>query len=96
MELQNIDYVVKIGVECIELYIGFYVDYFYQGKEKVILDYIIVGKCVLEFGFELNVGYDLNQDNLCFFKQLLFDLVEVFIGYVLILDVLYLGLENMI
>lgn len=89
-----LEQVVEVGVDCIELYIGFYVEVYVVGDVVVMLElFVIVVWWVQVVGLGVNVGYDLLQDNLCDFLGYVLDVLEVLIGYVLIGEVLYDGLD---
>lgn len=96
MNFVNIEFVVKMGVDWVEFYIGFYVENYCIDWNQFIKVYVEVVCFVIELGLGINVGYDLNQENFVFFKQEIFELLEVFIGYVFIFDVIYFGLENIV
>lgn len=95
-DVEMIEYVVKVGVDWVELYIEFYVIVYLKDLVVVVVFFVEVVKVVCRLGIGLNVGYDLSLLNLNYFYKNIFWLDEVFIGYVLISDVLYLGLECII
>jgi len=96
IDLINIEYAAKSGVDRIELYTGPFANNFTQNPEKAIEKYITAANYASELGLGINAGHDLSLDNLKFFKSKINNLLEVSIGHALISDALYLGLENTI
>lgn len=88
-----IEYVVKTGVDRIELYTGPYADSYPTHREDAIIPYVLTANEAIRAGIEVNAGHDLNLDNLAFFKKNIPLLAEVSIGQALISDALYFGLE---
>lgn len=88
----------ETGTDRIELYTGPYADAFARGDYQSQLDsYAKAAEIAHECGLGINAGHDLNLDNLRSFKEALDPhLAEVSIGHALIVDALYLGLENVI
>lgn len=96
VDVGNLDLVqvVVIGVDCIEFYIGFYVEVYVVGDVIVMLVLFVDVVCWVQVvGLGVNVGYDLLQDNFVDFLCVVFDVLEVLIGYVLISEVLYDGFD---
>jgi len=88
----------ETGTDRIELYTGPYAHAFAQGDFAEQLDsYARAAEVAHDCGLAINAGHDLNLDNLRPFKEALHPhLAEVSIGHALIVDALYLGLENVI
>ena len=58
------------------------------------MPYVLAAQHAQQLGLGINAGHDLNLENLAFFKSQLCELDEVSIGHALIVDALYLGIEN--
>jgi pyridoxine 5-phosphate synthase len=85
----------ETGTDRIELYTEGYARSFGEGKKKeAVTPYIEAGKTAIALGLGLNAGHDLDLHNLQYFKQSIPWLDEVSIGHALIVDAIYLGLEN--
>ncbi|OAQ42120.1 pyridoxine 5'-phosphate synthase [Pedobacter psychrophilus] len=84
------------GTDRIELYTEAYAKQFENNREKAILPYIAAAHKANELGIGINAGHDLDLHNLHYFAQNIPGLLEVSIGHALIVDALYLGLENTI
>jgi pyridoxine 5-phosphate synthase len=86
------------GTDRIELYTGPYAVAFARGDYKKTLDeFAQAAQIARDCGLGVNAGHDLNLKNLKPFKQALGKhLDEVSIGHALIVDAIYLGLENVI
>jgi pyridoxine 5-phosphate synthase len=79
----------------IELYTEGYAKQYTMGnRQRAINPYMIAAKKANELGLGINAGHDLDLNNLKFFSQNIFGLLEVSIGHALIRDALYFGLEN--
>ena len=96
LDLDNIEYAAKCGIDRIELYTGPYAEEFKLNPKKAIERYHSAAKFACEIGLEINAGHDLDLTNLSYFKENIAGLKEVSIGHALISDALYLGLENTI
>jgi pyridoxine 5-phosphate synthase len=96
INLINIEFAAKTGVDRIELYTGPYAEDFQQNPAKAIQAYIQAAELAHSLGIGINAGHDLSLENLKFFKSSIPFLAEVSIGHALISDALYLGLENTI
>ena len=88
----------KIKVDRVELYTGPYAkNYNYKDNhEKAIEKYRNAAFFAKELNIGVNAGHDLNLNNLKFLKEQIPHLAEVSIGHALVVDALYLGLENTI
>jgi pyridoxine 5-phosphate synthase len=85
----------ETGTDRIELYTEGYARNFGEGKKKeAVTPYIEAAKTATALGLGLNAGHDLDLHNLQYFKQSIPWLDEVSIGHALIVDAIYLGLEN--
>jgi pyridoxine 5-phosphate synthase len=85
----------ETGTDRIELYTEGYATNFAEGKKKeAVTPYIEAAKTATALGLGLNAGHDLDLHNLQYFKQNIPFLDEVSIGHALIVDAIYLGLEN--
>ncbi|NBB89531.1 MAG: pyridoxine 5'-phosphate synthase [Bacteroidetes bacterium] len=97
-EPDRIKAAAETGTDRIELYTGPYAEAFERGDFKGVLDtYAQAAEVAHACGLQVNAGHDLNLHNLRPFKAALAPyLAEVSIGHALIVDALYLGLENVI
>jgi pyridoxine 5-phosphate synthase len=93
---QLVEAAAKTGVDRVEWYTGPYSKNFYYSNEKAVEKYRTATKFAVQLGLGINAGHDLNLDNLRFLKTELPQLDEVSIGHALVVDALYLGLENTI
>lgn len=93
---QLVEAAATIGVDRIELYTGPYAKNYREHKEKTIEKYRNAAFFAKDIGLGINAGHDLNLDNLNYLKQEIPHLAEVSIGHALVVDALYLGLENTI
>ena len=84
------------GTDRIELYTEQYARDFSAGNKKGVVPFVRAAEKAHELGLGVNVGHDLNLDNIAFFKQEVPHLLEVSIGHALICESLYLGLENVV
>lgn len=86
----------KIGADRIELYTEMYATGYLSEPTTAIAPYSLSAKRAQSLGLGINVGHDLDLNNLAFLKKEIPYLDEVSIGHALICDALYLGLENTI
>ena len=93
-DLAQLDTAKAIGTDRIEFYTGPYAANYNTDKSAAILPYILAAQHAQQLGLGINAGHDLNLENLAFFKSQLCELDEVSIGHALIVDALYLGIEN--
>ncbi len=93
---QLVEGAAKIGVDRIELYTGPYAKNYSYNKEKAVEKYRTAAHFANKLNLGVNAGHDLNLDNLKYLKDELPNLAEVSIGHALIVDAIYLGLENTI
>lgn len=84
------------GTDRIELYTEAYAKYYDKDRERAIKPYIEAARLAASLGLGLNAGHDLSLQNLKYFKDNIYNLLEVSIGHALICSALYLGLENTI
>ena len=91
-----IESAARIGTDRVELYTEPYAREFLVSKEIAVKPYIESSRIAHEAGLGVNVGHDLDLNNLNFLKNSLPYLDEVSIGHALICDALYFGLENTI
>ena len=92
--LAQLDTAKAIGTDRIEFYTGPYAANYNTDKSAAILPYVLAAQHAQQLGLGINAGHDLNLENLAFFKSQLCELDEVSIGHALIVDALYLGIEN--
>jgi pyridoxine 5-phosphate synthase len=93
---QLVEAAATTGVDRVEWYTGPYSKNYYYNREKAVEKYRTATQFAMQLGLGINAGHDLNLDNLHFLKTELPQLDEVSIGHALIVDALYLGLENTI
>jgi pyridoxine 5-phosphate synthase len=86
------------GTDRIELYTGPYAEAFAQGDyQKILDDFARAAQVARDCELGVNAGHDLNLKNLKSFREALGQhLDEVSIGHALVVDAIYLGLENVI
>ena len=92
--LAQLDTAKAIGTDRIEFYTGPYAANYNTDKSAAILPYVLAAQHAQQLGLGINAGHDLNLENLAFFKSQLCELDEVSIGHALIVDALYMGIEN--
>lgn len=85
-----------VGTDCIELYTEPYASAYPKNPESAIADYTEAAQIAKDLGLIINAGHDLNLKNLKFFKENLCQLDEVSIGHALVVDALYMGIQNSI
>ncbi len=93
-DLAQLDTAKAIGTDRIEFYTGPYAANYNTDKSAAILPYVLAAQHAQQLGLGINAGHDLNLENLAFFKSQLCELDEVSIGHAMIVDALYLGIEN--
>jgi pyridoxine 5-phosphate synthase len=94
--LNQIEGAKETGADRIELYTEAFAHQFGLGNKKGILPYVKSAELANTLGLGVNAGHDLSLDNIKFFKDNIPGLLEVSIGHALILESLYLGIENVI
>ncbi len=92
--LAQLDTAKAIGTDRIEFYTGPYAANYKTDKSAAVLPYVLAAQHAQQLGLGINAGHDLSLENLAFFKTQLCALDEVSIGHALIVDALYLGIEN--
>jgi pyridoxine 5-phosphate synthase len=93
-DLAQLDTAKAIGTDRIEFYTGPYAANYNTDKSAAVLPYVLAAQHAQQLGLGINAGHDLSLENLAFFKTQLCALDEVSIGHALIVDALYLGIEN--
>ena len=68
LNLENIEYAAKCGIDRIELYTGPYANGFKINPEEAIEDYIDAAKLAVELGLGLNAGHDLDLNKPSFLQ----------------------------
>ncbi|MBN2637712.1 MAG: pyridoxine 5'-phosphate synthase [Bacteroidales bacterium] len=86
----------ETGTDRIELYTESYASGYKNNPKKAIQPFVDAAKVAKEIGLEINAGHDLNLENLHYFAKNIPWLAEVSIGHALVVDALYLGLQNAI
>jgi pyridoxine 5-phosphate synthase len=84
------------GVDRIELYTEAFADLYPTDPAKAIAPYTAASHIATAHGLGINAGHDLSLDNVGYFKAHVPNLLEVSIGHALIVESLYLGLENIV
>jgi pyridoxine 5-phosphate synthase len=95
-DLKLIEAAAKTGSDRIELYTEEFASQFDLGNKEVIKSYTEAAVFANKLGLGINAGHDLNLENIKFFKENIPNLAEVSIGHALIVESLYLGLENVV
>ena len=95
-DLKLIEAAAKTGSDRIELYTEEFASQFDLGNKEVIKAYTEAAVFADKQGLGINAGHDLNLENIKFFKENIPNLAEVSIGHALIVESLYLGLENVV
>jgi len=91
-----IEAAAKTGTDRIELYTEEFAAQFDLGNKKAITPYTEAAILANKLGLGINAGHDLSLENIKFFKENIPNLAEVSIGHALIVESLYLGLENVV
>ena len=94
--VKMIEGAAKTGADRVELYTEPYSEYYNKDREKAIKPFIEAAAEAKKSGLGINAGHDLNLENLQYLKENIPYLDEVSIGHALVIDALYLGLENVI
>ncbi|MFQ3182558.1 MAG: pyridoxine 5-phosphate synthase [Polaribacter sp.] len=95
-DLKLIEAAAKTGSDRIELYTEEFASQFDLGNKEVIKPYTEAAFFANKLGLGINAGHDLSLENIKFFKENIPNLAEVSIGHALIVESLYLGLENVV
>lgn len=95
-DTKYIDSVCEIGPDRIELYTEQFAKDYAKNNLDVIKSYSKCASEISKSGIGINAGHDLSLKNIKFFKENINDLAEVSIGHSLIVESLFLGLENTI
>ena len=93
---EMVTYAAKAGADRVELYTGPYAEIHAQDPQRALEMYRPAAEKARELGLGLNAGHDLNLLNIRDFAQAFPWLDEVSIGHALIVDALYLGIEETI
>jgi pyridoxine 5-phosphate synthase len=94
--LNQIEGAKEIGTDRIELYTEAFAHQYGLDNKNAIKPYTEAAKLAHQLGLGINAGHDLSLDNIKFFKENIPNLLEVSIGHALIVESLYLGIENVI
>jgi len=94
--LKQIEGAKETGTDRIELYTEAFAHQYGLGNNNAIKPYTDAAKLAHQLGLGINAGHDLSLDNIKFFKENIPNLLEVSIGHALIVESLYLGIENVI
>ncbi|MBT8394900.1 MAG: pyridoxine 5'-phosphate synthase [Bacteroidia bacterium] len=95
-EISQIEGAKETGTDRIELYTEDFANQFKLGNKKGIKPYAKCAALANSLGLGVNAGHDLSLDNIKFFKDNIPGLLEVSIGHALIVESLYLGIENVV
>ena len=95
-DLKLIEAAAKTGSDRIELYTEDFAAQFNAGNKEAAKPYTAAAVAAHNLGLGINAGHDLSLENILFFKQNIPNLAEVSIGHALIVESLYLGLENVV
>ncbi|WP_341651256.1 pyridoxine 5'-phosphate synthase [Blattabacterium cuenoti] len=91
-----VSYASKTGADRIELYTGPFSIGYANKKWNCIDPYVNTAKIVVSHHMSINAGHDLNLNNISFLIEKIPNLSEVSIGHALIIESIYMGLENTI
>ena len=95
-DIKLIEAAAKTGSDRIELYTEDFAAQFNAGNKEAVKPYAAAAVVAHSLGLGINAGHDLSLDNIQFFKENIPNLAEVSIGHALIVESLYLGLENVV
>lgn len=95
-KIEQVEAAKNTGTDRIELYTEAFAHQYGLGNHKAIEPYVDVAVESKKVGLGINAGHDLSLDNIKFFKQQIPNLLEVSIGHALVVESLYLGVENVI
>ena len=95
-DVKLIEAAAKTGSDRIELYTEDFAAQFNLGNKEAVKPYAAAAVVAHNLGLGINAGHDLSLDNIQFFKENIPNLAEVSIGHALIVESLYLGLENVV
>ena len=95
-ELKQIEGAKATGTERIELYTEAFAHQYGLGNKDAIKPYSDCAELANKLDLGINAGHDLSLDNIKFFKEHIPNLLEVSIGHALIVESLYLGIENVV
>ena len=95
-DIKLIEAAAKTGSDRIELYTEDFAAQFNAGNKEAVKPYTAAAVVAHNLGLGINAGHDLSLDNIQFFKENIPNLAEVSIGHALIVESLYLGLENVV
>ena len=95
-DVKLIEAAAKTGSDRIELYTEDFAAQFNAGNKEAVKPYAAAAVVAHSLGLGINAGHDLSLDNIQFFKENIPNLAEVSIGHALIVESLYLGLENVV
>jgi len=95
-KIEQVEAAKNTGTDRIELYTEAFAHQYVLGNHKAIEPYVDVAVESNKVGLGINAGHDLSLDNIKFFKQQIPNLLEVSIGHALVVESLYLGVENVI
>ena len=95
-DLKQIEAAAKTGADRIELYTEDFATQYDLGNKTAIKPYTEAAILAHSLGLVINAGHDLSLENIQFFKENIPHLAEVSIGHALIVESLYLGLENVV
>ena len=94
--LNQVEGALATGTDRIELYTESYAHQYGLGNKDAIKPYAECAELATNNGLGVNAGHDLSLDNIKFFKENIYGLLEVSIGHALIVESLYLGIENVV
>ena len=95
-DLKLIEAAATTGADRIELYTEDFATQYSLGNKDAVKPYTQSAILATELGLGINAGHDLSLENIQFFKENTPNLLEVSIGHALIVESLYLGLENVV
>ena len=93
---EMVEYAKKTGADRVEIYTGPYVKMFEQNPQKALNSLRPAAEKARELGLGLNMGHDLNIENLRPLIKAFPWIAEVSIGHAIISDALYLGIQETI
>ncbi len=94
--LTQIEGAKATGTDRIELYTETFAHQYGLGNKEAVKPFAECAELANNIGLGVNAGHDLSLDNIKFFKENIPGLLEVSIGHALIVESLYLGIENVI
>ena len=95
-DIRKVEGAALTGADRIELYTESYAKDYNKGNKNGIQIFTKAAIVAHKLELGINAGHDLSLDNIKYFKENVPHLLEVSIGHALIIESIYLGLENVV